>query len=291
MFEALMLGVLFFSSAAVLLIFKNKYKDDVSQLDKKDFVLKEFFPLGFFILDLLRYGYKTLLDDELKEKYAQLFGVKKATFYLRVHWANTLTLSIIVNQIVLLYMLVMEMNQSLPVVLGIVLMIPVLMTILLKNEVDKKIAKRHTLLRLDFVEILNKLILLINSGMVVAQAMNKIVDDNACTRPLYSELKLAVAEIKGGKSEIEAYESFANRCRVAEIFRFTLLIIQNLKKGNAEFVAALRIQANESWLLRKSVAKELSEEASTKLLFPMIFMFVAIILIVLTPAILSIIAM
>ena len=61
-----------------------------------------------------------------------------------------------------------------------------------------------------------------------------------------------------------------------------------MKKGSAEFVSGLRILANESWLIRKSAAKELSEEATTKLLFPMIFMFVAIIIIVVTPAILAI---
>ena len=192
------------------------------------------------------------------------------------------------STLIMFYMIIMRMNQPFPVALAILPVTFISVIFLLKSEAEKKISRRNLLLRLDFVEILNKLILLINSGMIVNQAMNKIVEDNACIRPLYYELKLAVTEIKGGKSEIEAYEAFANRCRVPEIFRFTLLIIQNMKKGSAEFVSGLRILANESWLIRKSAAKELSEEATTKLLFPMIFMFVAIIIIVVTPAILAI---
>ena len=291
MLEAIILGLLCVFVVIILLLYKNKYKEEIDNLDKKDFPLKDFFPIGYFILDISKYRFGTLLDDEIKEKYSQLFGHKKASFYVRTHWANTITFAIIIDMIVLFYLIAMGEPQSPPVVLGILLVIPVIIVFLLKSEIDKKIARRHLMLRLDFVEILNKMILLINSGMIVTQAMNKIVEDNACIRPLYGELKLAIAEIKGGKPEMEAYEAFANRCRVPEIYRFTLLIIQNMKKGSAEFASALRIQANESWHMRKSVAKELSEEASTKLLFPMIFMFVAIILIVITPAILSIMAM
>ncbi|MCD5401724.1 type II secretion system F family protein [candidate division NPL-UPA2 bacterium] len=291
MLETIILGVLFISAAAILLVFKNKYKEEIDRLDKKDFPLKDFLTIGYFALELVKYRFTTLLDGELKEKCSQLFGAKEADFYLRTHWANTITLAMIINQAVFFYLIVMEAHQPLVVIIAILLGLPVLTFFLLKSELDKKIARRHLLLRMDFVEILNKLILLVNSGMIVTQAMSKIVEDNPCTRPLYREVKLAMAEIKGGKPEVEAYEAFAKRCRVPEIFRFTLLIIQNMRKGSVEFVSALRLQSNESWLMRKSVAKELSEEATTKLLFPMMFMFVAIILIVMTPAILSMMAM
>ena len=120
------------------------------------------------------------------------------------------------------------------------------------------------------------------------RAMEKIVLDRQKAgkkdRPLYDELSVVLMEIKAGKSEIKAYEEFAKKCRVPEITKFTSVIIQNLKKGNSELVSILRLQSVECWEMRKSVAKKLGEEASTKLLFPMMIMFAAILLIVITPA-------
>ncbi len=52
-------------------------------------------------------------------------------------------------------------------------------------------------------------------------------------------------------------------------------------------VPVLRLQANECWLMRKNTAQRLGEEASTKLLLPMMLMLIAILLIVAAPAILA----
>lgn len=71
------------------------------------------------------------------------------------------------------------------------------------------------------------------------------------------------------------------------ISRFITVILQNMRKGNAEMVAVLRLQANECWDLRKHTAKRLGEEASTKLLLPLMLMFLAILIIVGTPALLA----
>jgi len=100
-----------------------------------------------------------------------------------------------------------------------------------------------------------------------------------------------MAEINTGKSEFEAYEDFGKRCRSPEIFKFVSIVLQNLRRGSTELVAILRLQVNECWLIRKSIAKQLAEEASSKLLFPMMMMFLAIIFIVMTPAILSMMTM
>jgi tight adherence protein C len=49
----------------------------------------------------------------------------------------------------------------------------------------------------------------------------------------------------------------------------------------------LRLQADECWELRKLRAKQLGEEASAKLLIPMMIMFVGILIIVVLPAVLQ----
>ena len=104
--------------------------------------------------------------------------------------------------------------------------------------------------------------------------------------PLYNELRTVLADIRGGKSQITAFEDFA-KDEIPEITKFVSVVLQNLSKGSSEMIPILRLQATECWEMRKHAAKRLGEEASTKMLFPMLLMFVAIILIVATPAVLA----
>ncbi|MBN4056580.1 MAG: type II secretion system protein [Alkaliphilus sp.] len=275
----------------LLLASKKKYRCIIDQLDKKDYPIKYFLPVGMYMLDGLKYKYLTRLDLELMILVNQIYGIKNAKNYLKIFWANVLTMQFFTVVIVLLYIVAAKLEYSAVTTVVILLIAITLIAYLLYRELDARVKRRQLLIRLDFADLLSKLALLINAGMTISRAMNKIVADNACIRPLYKELKLTMAEINTGKSEFEAYEDFGKRCRSPEIFKFVSIVLQNLRRGSTELVAILRLQVNECWLIRKSIAKQLAEEASSKLLFPMMMMFLAIIFIVMTPAILSMMTM
>lgn len=65
------------------------------------------------------------------------------------------------------------------------------------------------------------------------------------------------------------------------------VIVMNLKRGGSEVVPVLREQGRECWEMRKNAAREMGEQAGTKILIPMMIMFLGIVLIVATPAVLS----
>lgn len=155
------------------------------------------------------------------------------------------------------------------------------------NDINLRAERRKMRIRYHFPDFLNKLVLLINAGMTVNRAMEKIVYDNRLESPFYEELSIAMADIGGGKPEHQALEEFANRCKVPEISKFVSVLLQNLVKGNAELVSILLLLSGECWEMRKNAAKRMGEEASTKLLLPMMLMLVAILMIVVTPAVLS----
>ena len=287
MFNTTLLSLVIVLFVVLLIISKKQYKDENSKLNEKEYPLKQILGVGMYLFDKLKYEYSTSLDREILILTNQIYGAKKARYFLKVFWANVITMQILSIAFVLFYLIATESGYSIGVTILILLAISLGVGFLLYRELDNKVKRRQLLIRLDFADLLSKLTLLINAGMTVSRAMDKIVEDNDCVRPLYAELQLAMAEIKRGKSEYEAYEDFGKRCRVLEIFKFVSIVLQNLRRGNSEMVAILRVQANECWLLRKSVAKQLGEEASSKLLFPMMMMFIAIIMIVMTPAILS----
>jgi tight adherence protein C len=135
--------------------------------------------------------------------------------------------------------------------------------------------------------VVNKLTLLINAGMTVSKAWEKTTVESGKSTPLYAELNCMLQDIRAGMPEHKAYEEFAKRCRVPVITRFISVILQNIRKGNAELVPILRVFAAECWELRKNTARKYGEEASTRMLLPMMLMFIAILIIVAMPAVLA----
>lgn len=280
--------------AAVLLCFailyvlsRKKYDDFIARLDHKVYALKDFFPMVLLLLDFIKYSFNTRYDQCIQLKLGELFEAEKSRFYLKIHWANKIALMMAMIMVISFVGVGMGSVDSSFYFLSIVSL--VLAFYLTDNEINEKLKKKYLLIQIDFPDFLNKLVLLINAGMTVSRAMEKIVMDRqeelqGRQRPLYEQLRKALFEIRGGKPETKAYEDFARRCKVPEITKFASLIIQNSRKGSAELVSILRLLAVECWEMRKNAAKRLGEEASTKLLFPMMIMFLAILLIVISPA-------
>lgn len=281
--------IFFLADLTVMLILyflsKNKYNEYIEPLDKKEYKLKDIMPMGFYILDKIKHKYSTKYDRNLQTKIAEIKGAKYSMYYLQVHLANKIALILLL--ILLLSLIGASMGQIDMGYIVFALVVIALVAYFTDHELVEKVKKRRLSIQIDFPDFLNKLTLLINAGMTVPKAWEKIVGENRKNSILYDELSMVIADIRGGKSEISAYEDFAKRCRIPEITKFASVVLQNLRKGNSELVAILRLQATECWEMRKHAAKRMGEEAATKILFPMMIMFFAVILIVATPAVLA----
>jgi tight adherence protein C len=104
--------------------------------------------------------------------------------------------------------------------------------------------------------------------------------------PLCKELKLAVNELKVSVSFTKVMEDFSKRCAIHEISLFANAMLLNYRKGGSDFVFALSSLHHELWQKRKAISRTLGEEASSKLVFPMVLIFVIVMVIVGSPAIL-----
>ena len=100
---------------------------------------------------------------------------------------------------------------------------------------------------------------------------------------LYKEMQRAVDEMNNGVSEIDAMFNFGSRCIIPEIKKFTSTIVQGMVKGNSELTAMLQEQSKEVWAMKKQNVRRQGEKASAKLLFPMMLMFVGILVMVIIP--------
>ncbi len=160
------------------------------------------------------------------------------------------------------------------------------------KELEKKLKRRKSQMELDYPEIINKFTLLVNAGMTIKQAWNKIIDDykeksllsTRNQRYAYEEMITTMNELKVGIPEHTAYEQFGRRTGLISYIKFSSLITQNLKKGTRGFTELLLKEAVDSFEIRKQNAKRLGEEAGTKLLIPMMILLLLVFMIIMIPA-------
>jgi tight adherence protein C len=242
-------------------------------------------PMALFIVDNLIAGRFSTYERKLVTKLTELYGGRdiKCRLKLYLGW-KIIYLIIALLSVTFLGVLIDKPDVSYAIFASAVLLLAFYAS---DKELDEKIKKRNFQIQYDFPDFLNKLVLLINAGMTVPKAWEKIVGDRKNVTPLYEELNITYLEIKNGKPEMEALEDFARRCRVREVTKFITLMIQNLRKGSGELVPLLKLQSNECWELRKNMARRLGEEASTKLVLPLMIMFIGILVIVILPAVLQ----
>ncbi|WP_213583455.1 type II secretion system F family protein [Paenibacillus sp. J2TS4] len=153
---------------------------------------------------------------------------------------------------------------------------------------NKRIRLHKRSMLIELPEFLNKLTLLVNAGETVQAAIIRCVESNRSETksPLYQELAIMSNELKNNRSFARAMEELSKRCALPEISLFTTTVLLNYRRGGDDFVFALRELTRTLWEKRKALARTMGEEASSKLVFPMVITFGIVMIIVATPAIL-----
>ena len=160
------------------------------------------------------------------------------------------------------------------------------------REEQVQLQKRYEELLMDYPGLIMKFTLLVQAGMTVRKAFQKISLDygrkrKRNPRPAYEEIRIVCYEMESGVSESEAYRRFGERCGQAKYKTFATLLIQNLQKGSRQMADMLERESTEAWEERKRKARVLGEAAATKLLVPMIMMLIVVMAIVMIPAFMS----
>ena len=154
-------------------------------------------------------------------------------------------------------------------------------------DLRKKVTERRYQIKKALPDFISRLVLLVEAGMTLSRGFeiaSKSIDRGS---PLYAEVYKTCNEISNGVPETQAYEQLAVRCKTIEIARFSSMLIQNLRKGNSELAPLLRMVASECWNARKAVAKKKGEEAAAKMLIPVSFLLIAVLIVTAGPALAS----
>ena len=261
----------------LLLLSSGKYNVMIEPLDNKEYPLCEVYGVGFLLNELFRHNFNTKAERTRKQNLALLYEEKHSEYYLRVNAAQRVTLAYLI--ILVGFALFGFSNDVLILAIGLAFAVFAWYYVgtLPKEKVDKK---TESILN-DFADAVSKLALLVNAGSIMREAWEKVAYTG--DTELYREMQRVCIDIQNGVSEIDAYSEFGTRCTAPEIKKFVSTIIQGLIKGNAELVEMIKQQSREIWDARRNRVRQEGEKASSKLLVPIMIMFIGIIIIVVVP--------
>ena len=155
------------------------------------------------------------------------------------------------------------------------------------KHLERKVRNRKRKIIWELPEIMNKMTLLVNAGETVRQAFIRCADASPQDEPspLQAELLQAVNRLQNQEPFADVLEQFVRRCGVPEVSMFVTVLLLNYRRGGEELVFTLRELSAAMWEKRKAMARTLGEEASSKLVFPMVLIFLVIMIIVAAPAV------
>lgn len=148
-------------------------------------------------------------------------------------------------------------------------------------------------IRSELPDFVDKLILLLNAGLVTEAAIRKIIKDYQKYRedrikPLYEGLWEAERRASATNSSlIREIRAFARDSEVKEFMSFTAILSDNIDKGGS-LAEKLGGEAAFLWFARKKRAQEKARLAETKLALPLMLQLLVLILITVAPIMIKI---
>ena len=159
------------------------------------------------------------------------------------------------------------------------------------RELHRQILKRDRQLALDYPLIISKMTLFLGAGMSIRNIFYRLGEDyqekrrkGGEKRYVYEEILLVCRELDSGISEGAAYADFGRHCHSRQYSKLSALLAANQTKGNSALLKALQEEADRSFEERRGIARQMGEEAGTKLLLPMMLMLGVTLVIIMIPA-------
>ena len=264
----------------VMLLRGRKFESFISGLDETEFPLAPLYIVGLAWNDCKLFLISEKSLNERKTSAAMMYDPQFAEYYARITWAQGITYVHLMLCATFLASAILYELSALTLFGGGLLTIA--MYIQSRDGMKNAIEKRKTECEDELPEVVSTLAILVNSGMVLRDAWNMIADNGEGA--FFTLMKRATENMRNGMSDAEAVYVFGRDSNSTEIKKFTSAMIQSMEKGGGELGQFLMNQSSELWNLKRQRKLQKGEKAGTKLLIPIVLIFVGIIIIVMTAA-------
>lgn len=255
----------------------RQFNETIAAVDEDVFSFSFLFFIGFGVIDLFKINVYSERGQKKMKLLREIMPREATPFYYYTTLAAQISYALTLLPLVLL---VAALAEDVTVLLiGVVVI--AFFVFYMDHDITSKVNERHEELLVDFPHMLSQLALLVNAGMPLRQAMERASQGKSGR--IYQELQITLHEIGNGASEYEALKGLSERCNLLEIKRFTTTVLQNLQKGSGQLAETLMEMSEQVWLERSNHVRQLGAAASSKLMIPIMIIFIGILLMVIVP--------
>lgn len=276
-FIILVLASVFTLIFVVNLMRGGKYSYLVQNLDDGEFFLKDLYIVGLSMNDSALFKLKGGLAKKLKKQAKLYYDNVYYEYYATITWAQFLSLSTLVLALGLGICGLVGGDGMILFLLIVVLFVAAIWNMTM-SKMKEAVEKRREECVAEFPNMISKLSLLLNSGMVLREAWTLVA--NGKNGALYELMRKACEYMRNGDSDSAAIYKFGVLSDAPEIKKFTSAMMQGIEKGNSELADFLVAQASELWAHKRQSALQKGEIAAGKLIIPLGITFAGIILII-----------
>jgi tight adherence protein C len=153
-----------------------------------------------------------------------------------------------------------------------------------------KVRRRQLLLRRGLPDALDLLVICVEAGLGLDQAIMKVAQDLRIThRELSDEFQLVNLEMRVGKSRIEALHELGRRTGLEDIKSLVAMLVQTERFGTS-IAQSLRVYSDDMRIRRRQRAEEKSAKTAVKMVPALVFfIFPALMVVILGPAVIALI--
>jgi len=150
--------------------------------------------------------------------------------------------------------------------------------------------RRQHRIRLSLPDALDLLVVSVEAGLGLDQAIQRVGDELAFAHPeLAEELRLINLELRAGKGRADALRNLAERTGVDDLSSLAAMLIQTDKFGTS-VARSLRVHSDTLRTKRRQRAEEAAAKTGVKMVFPLVFcIFPAIWVVTIGPAAIKIV--
>mgnify|MGYP000876582052 CR=1 FL=1 len=145
---------------------------------------------------------------------------------------------------------------------------------------ESLISARHERLRMSLPDALDLMVVCVEAGLGLDQAIQNVSKELAISHPeICEELGLITLEMRAGKRRAEALRNLADRTGEQELRKLVAILIQTDRFGTS-IADSLRTHADFMRIRRRQEAEERAGKVGVKLVFPIFFCILPAMLIV-----------
>ena len=258
----------------------QKYLQMVENLDSNAYPLHTLYVVGFAWSKKKLLGFKGKLAAALVNQASLLHGTRFAKFYGTLAWAQAITLSHLVLTLTFLLSAIMYSSSGLILVGGVFM--AVFCAIYSLEDMKNTLKKRTENCENELAQVVSSMAILVNSGMILRNAWVTIGERGQ--GDIYELMRKATENMRNGASDVDAIYLFGRDSNSLEIKKFTSALIQSIEKSGTELPGFLANQSAELWNTKKQNMLQQGEKAATKLLMPIMLIFVGVIIVIVAAA-------